>query len=101
MFSKLKKFLVFGGIFPNENTFSSHCQYLKNCCAVASMILYYIGGLVYSFKYQDVAGTVKSAGYAYNNIFSVLLSYLYMIWCRNDLKQLIDAWDAAIIESWY
>lgn len=103
MFSQLRNFLISGGIFQDEkqpSTWANLRQLLTVLFAVISMGSYFVGGFVYSFKYQDIVDAVKTASYAYNNIFSVLLSYLYIVFNRNELKQLIDARNSAIIKSW-
>lgn len=102
MFSQLRNFLISGGIFQDEkqpSTWANLRQLLTVLFAVISMGSYFVGGFVYSFKYQDIVDAVKTASYAYNNIFSVLLSYLYIVFNRNELKQLIDARNSAIIKS--
>lgn len=103
MFLQLRNFLILGGVFQDERQPSSWAnvrQFLTVLFAVISLGSYFVGGLVYSVKYQDVVNAVKTASYAYNNIFSVLLSYLYIVFNRNELKQLIDARNSAIINSW-
>lgn len=102
MFSHLRNFLILGGIFKSERQTSLLAnlrQFLTVFIAVITMGSYVIGGFVYSFKYQDVVNTVKLASYSYNNICSVCLTYLYIIFNRNKLKQLLDAWDLAIHNS--
>lgn len=102
MFSQLRNFLILGGILKSDRQTSSWAslrQFLTISFAVISLGSFLVGGFVYSFKYQDVVNTIKSASYSYYNTFSICLSYLYIVFNRNQLKQLIDAWELAIINS--
>lgn len=102
MFVELKNILVFGGIFTNQNPSFVSAVIRKSLIigfTIVSMVSCYISTLMYSITYKDLVTAVKSAGYSYNNIGTVLMCYVFLIWSRKELQQIIDGWDSIISDS--
>lgn len=100
MLFSLKVFLMHCGVLQAANVHfykPKVLQLITNVFVITSMGFFCLSSVIYSLKYQDVFSFIKSAGYSYNNISTVCVTYVYLILTQSKLKSLIEAWEATIL----
>lgn len=98
----LKNFLKLCGLYSFDRVrycSANAVKMLTNSFAIGSMGFFCTSSIIYSLKHQDIISAIKSAGYSYNNVLTMCVSYIYLLITRDELWCLIENWETTVQNS--